>query len=143
MVRLRKHVHRLDMSDGEAVPGEGEEVAKEGRRITGDIDKIPAGERRKFGGQLRHTLPGGIEDDAIEDPAFARESPAGVVDRAFLEGRIGKTCLGAVLPGASDGGGLSFDTEKRGGPAGDGDGKVSHAAEQVEDGIACVRKPQS
>ena len=110
MVGLGKHIDGMNVPDPEPLPCKLRQITAEGGRIAGDIDHPAPGQGRQFPGQSRHALPGGIQDDTVEDAALADEVPAGLMDGGFFEDGVSKACRQAVFPGAADGRSLAFKT---------------------------------
>lgn len=132
MMGLGEHVDRLDFADGKTMFAQICKIPAQGGGIAGDVDQPSAGDRGKMCGKVRGSLAGWIDDHAVEYPAVCDQLSAGIMDRAFAEADIIKARCGRISGGAADGRSLAFNSQDFSCLHGQGNGKISHAAEQVE-----------
>ncbi len=138
MVGLGEHIDRLYVPDAETSLAKSRKITAQRGRITGYINQSFGGYRRQLLGQTGSPLAGGINDHTIENLAFFRQFPACAVDRTFYEPGIAASGRCRIVPGAADGRTLPLDTQNRFCQKSKGDGKIAHAAVEIQHRPAAV-----
>lgn len=102
MMGLGKHIHGLELYDGEAGTAQLAQVPAEGGGVAGDIDQPFTGKGCQVSREARNALSGRVDDHAVKAPAFCYQCLAAFMDWVFLKEGVGEACSLAVYTGRAD-----------------------------------------